>query len=99
MTPDKAGAPNTNMRKAIKDEHCVLAGCDVEFTTSNYGVTTTPRKEYGISTGALVCPEQDMLDRKGRRVRVIAPIEELKELELCRRAKLTEDELTSVVSK
>lgn len=70
---------------------------EIEFTTSNYGLTTTPQNEYGISKGGQTCPEKDMLDKKGRRVRVIRPIEELKQLPLCLNTKLTDDEILAVV--
>jgi hypothetical protein len=38
-----------------------------------------------------------MKDMKGRRVRVIRRIEELKQLKLCRKAGLTDDEILAVV--
>ena len=75
-----------------------MAGCDTAFTTSNYQVTTTPRKEYGIATGAQECPAEDMLDRKKRKVRVMRSIDALKTLELCTRAGLKDYEILAVVS-
>ena len=72
-------------------------GFDVEYTTSNYGLTTTPQKEYEISTGKRSCPEEDMKDKNGRRVRVVRRIEELKLLKLCKKAGLTDDEILAVV--
>jgi hypothetical protein len=72
-------------------------GFDIEFTTSNYGLTTTAQKEYEISTGQRICPEEDMQDKKGRCVRVIRPLEELKLLNLCQKAHLTDDEILAVV--
>jgi hypothetical protein len=81
----------------MHDEHCVMWGFDVEFTTSNYGLTTTPRNEYEISTGKRECPEKDMKDKKGRCVRVIRQIEELSRLKLCSKAGLTDDEILAVV--
>jgi hypothetical protein len=72
-------------------------GFNVMFITSNYGLVTTPLKEYEISTGQRACPETEMLDRKGVRVRVIRRIEELKRLKLCRKARLTDDEILAVV--
>ena len=81
----------------MRDEHCEMPGYNFEFTTSNYGLTTTPLGEYEISTGKRQCPEKDMLDRKGRRVRVIRPIEELRQLKLCSKAGLTTDEILTVV--
>ncbi len=72
-------------------------GCDFEFTTSNYGLTTTPRKEYEISMGQRLCSEKDMQDKKGRRVRVVRLLDELKLLKLCQKAHLTDDEILAVV--
>jgi hypothetical protein len=92
-----SGAPNPKFSKGIKDEHCVMWGFNVEFTTSNYGLTTTPQKEYEISTGIRPCPEEDLLDKKGRSVRVILPIEKLKLLNLSHKAVLTDDEILAVV--
>ncbi len=70
----------------------------MKFTTSNYGVTTTPEKEYNISTGQIECPAEDMVDKKGSRVRIIQRIEKLEQLVLSRRARLTADEILAVVS-
>ena len=72
-------------------------GFDVEFTTSNYGLTTTPRNEYEISTGKRLCPEDAMKDKKGARVRVVQQIAVLSQLDLCRKAGLTDDEILAVV--
>ncbi len=72
-------------------------GFNVKFTTSNYGLTTTPRNEYEISTGERPCPEEHMKDKKGERVRVIRRLEELKRLKLCQKARLTDDEILAVV--
>jgi hypothetical protein len=91
------GAPHPNFSKGMHDEHCAMWGFDVELTTSNYGLTTTPRNEYEISTGKRECPEKDMQDKKGRRVRVIRRIEELRRLTLCSKACLTDDEILAVV--
>ena len=74
-----------------------MCGFDIEFTTSNYGLITTPQKEYEISTGERLCPEKDLNDKKGRRVRVIRRIEELNQINLCQTACLTDDEILAVV--
>jgi hypothetical protein len=60
------GSPNLDFSKGIKDEHCSMWGFNVasSFTSSNYGLTTTPQKEYKISTGMQLCPEEDMKDKK-----------------------------------
>ena len=52
-------------------EHCSLGGCDKEFTTVNYKITTTPRKEWMYIVGdengqRQECPADDM--HHGRRI-------------------------------
>ena len=81
----------------MEEEHCVKTGCNDEFVSSNYGVRTTPRKEYEITTGRRACPPEDMLDKKGRRVRAVTPIEELKGRKLVQKAGLEEEEIVAVV--
>lgn len=93
-----AGAPHPDLAKGMQDEHCEMAGCEEEFVTPNYGVVTTPRKEYEIAVGNRACPEKDMLDKKGKRVREIKKIAELMKLPLVETAKLVEQEVVSVVS-
>ncbi len=81
----------------MEQEHCVGAGCDDEFVSGNYGVRTTPRKEYEIVKGRRACPPEDMRDKQGQTVRHVRPIEELKGVKLAQRAGLTEDEIVAVV--
>ncbi len=77
-----------------------MAGCDMEFTTNNYEVTTTPHKEFDIATGKRECPEEDMLDKKKKnRVRVMRKIDALKTLEICNKAGLADYEILAVVSR
>ena len=93
-----AGAPNTKFEEAIKNEHTTEAfGCDIPFTTGNYLVTTTPRKEFEIAMGQRDCPEEDMLDRKGGKVRVKRSIHALTTLKICWRAGLKRYEILAVV--
>ena len=92
-----AGAPHQDLAKGMEDEHCAKTGCSDEFVTGNYNVRTNPRKEYEIATGRRACPAKDMLDKQGRTVRVVKRVEELKLLEVARRAGLTEDEILAVV--
>jgi hypothetical protein len=92
-----AGAPHEDLYKGITDEHCAKAGCTDDFETSNYGVRTNPLKEFEIATGQRQCPAEDMLDRKGRKVRVVKRIEELKLLKTAHKAGLTDDEILAVV--
>ena len=72
-------------------------GFNVEFISTNYGILTTPLKEYEISTGQRACPAKDLLDKRGRRVRIIRRIEDLKLIKMCQKARLTDDEILAVV--
>jgi hypothetical protein len=92
-----AGAPHHNLSKGIEDKHCVKVGCSDESVTGSFGVRTNPRKEYEIVTGRRACPAEDMLDKKGRTVRVVKRIEELKLLQIAQKAGLSEDEILAVV--
>jgi hypothetical protein len=85
------------MSKGMEEEHCVKAGCDDEFVSTNYDVRTTPRKEYEITNGRRECPPEDMLDKKGRKVRIVRDLEELKMLKVAQAAGLTEEEIVAVV--
>jgi hypothetical protein len=92
-----AGEPNPNLFKGMADEHCLMYGHDEPFETSNYGVRTTPRQEYEITTGKRDCTAKNMEDRKGKLVRFIRRIEELKLLKAAQKAELVEEELIAVV--
>ncbi len=81
----------------MKDEHCAKAGCKDDFVTSNYALRTNPCNEYETVTGQRECPAEHMLDKKGRKVRVVRRIEELKQLKIVCKAGLTEDEILAVV--
>ena len=85
------GAPHLEFEGAMEAEHCSKAGCDTEFITSNYSITTTPQREWRFvvnrdTSGA------DM--RHGRRV---LDLEELSQLDTARTAKLCRVELIAVV--
>ena len=75
-----------------------MAGCDEEFVTVNYGVTTTPKEEFEIAVGRRECREANMLDKDGRRIRIIRRTDELQALEMAKTTELTENEIVSVVS-
>ena len=42
----RVGLPSPNLRAAMQTEHCAAADSQDEFTTTNYGVTTTPEVEW-----------------------------------------------------
>ncbi len=42
------GEPDADIEKGMREEHTMLPGSDIEFSTSNYGLTTTPSKEWAL---------------------------------------------------
>ena len=44
----RIGFPHLQFFKTMEAEHCSMAGCDMSFTTRNYGITTTARAEWGV---------------------------------------------------
>ncbi len=48
------GEPHANLEEGVKEEHTTRATCDKEFSTANYGITTTPRTEYNLVMGPMV---------------------------------------------
>jgi hypothetical protein len=98
-----AGSPNLKFDEGIRQEHCEKTGHDTEFITSNYGLTTTPEKEYQIAlTGKFEgkdIPKRDLCDKSGRnQVRFIKPLHDLEKLPVVRESKLKRYEILSVVS-
>jgi hypothetical protein len=91
----RVGMPHLKFKDAMRQEHCERAGCNTQFTTGNYKITTTPRQEWlyiaGDETG-LQAPCADM--DHGRR---IMPISELMKLRLALDARLTEVEMLAIV--
>ena len=85
------GAPHLEFVGAMQAEHCTKSGCDDEFTTSNYSITTTPKREWRFVV-EMETAGMDM--RHGRRA---INLEELSELDTVKTAKLCRVELISVV--
>ena len=91
----RVGMPHLKFKDAMRQEHCERAGCNTQFTTGNYKITTTPRKEWlyiaGDEAGQQVaCADMD----HGRR---IVRISELMKLKLALDAQLTEVEMLAIV--
>jgi ankyrin repeat protein len=94
---DRVGMPHLDFKREMMREHCERAGCNTEFTTNNYKITTTPKKEWlyvaGDENGQRVaCPSQFMAHG-----RTILALDELKQLDLAIRAKLNDEEILALV--
>ena len=74
------GTPGLDFEKEMYSEHCTKFGHDLEFTTGNYNITTTARKEWMYAVGEISgvgkymqdkCPDHQMKDKNGKLVRTI----------------------------
>jgi hypothetical protein len=94
------GHPHPQLDKGVHDEHCEESlGCDVEFTTTNYNIKTTPKKEYGIAKDPAKCREEDKKDKERKNVvRHVKRLEDLERLSLAGQAKLMLLEILVIVS-
>jgi WD40 repeat protein len=86
----RVGMPHLNFKNAMRQEHCERAGCDVQFTTGNYKITTTPRQEWQYIVENVPCPDM------GHKRRLV-PIGELLQLDSSKTAKLCEEEVIAIV--
>jgi ankyrin repeat protein len=99
----RIGAPHLDFKREMMREHCVRYGCNTQFTTSNYGIITTPKREWsyiagsdtdndGIFKEGIPCPDEHM--HFGRR---ITSINELMLLPLVKQADLKDFEVLALV--
>jgi len=95
-----SGFPHPQIEKGMEDEHVAEnLGCNVEFTTTNYGITTTPKQEYDIARNLQECPEEDKKDKKTNEIiRNVKKIKELEKLPTAVQANLILFEVLAIVS-
>jgi hypothetical protein len=86
----RVGMPHLNFKNAMRQEHCERAGCDAEFTTGNYKITTTPKSEWQYVVDGLMCPDM----QHNRR---LISSSELLQRKVSRDANLCEEEVIAVV--
>jgi hypothetical protein len=86
------GLPHTRFMEGMKVEHCTKAGHDALITTSNYGITTTPQREWKCTVlGEAFAPE-DL-----GHGRVVKSIDEHMKNVLVATAKLSREEVVAMV--
>ena len=95
-----AGYPHPDIEKGMLHEHCEESlGCSVEFTTTNYQITTTPKKEYEIASDPDKCPEEDQMNQeKTKKIRNVKRLDELVKLDIAKQALLILFEVKAIVS-
>jgi hypothetical protein len=87
-----AGYPHTKFKEAMEAEHCSKAGFDFEFTSGNYKITTTPRREWRIIVYRDACSEKDQ-----EHGRVVQEVAACLQSEAARLAGLIEAEVIAVI--
>ena len=94
------GYPHPQIEKGMRDEHCEESfGCNVEFTTSNYGITTTPKREYEIACDPEKCPDDDKMNKeRTKNIRNVKKVDDLVELAIAQQAGLNLSEVKAIVS-
>jgi hypothetical protein len=95
-----AGYPHPDVEKGMRDEHCEERfGCNVEFTTTNYQITTTPKKEYDIASDPEKCQEKDKMNKeRTKKIRNVKRLGELVKLGIAEQAHLRLFEVKAIVS-
>ena len=88
----RIGFPHLEFEKTMEAEHCSMAGCDLRFTTRNYGITTTARAEWGVIVRGEAPAAEHMLHG-----RVIPSVEEKLQSEEARKAGLRREEVIAVM--
>ena len=76
----------------MRAEHCAKGGCNYEFTTGNYHITTTPKAEWKIIVDGEECPG----DQK-HHGRVMRKLEDCMQYALTKQADLIEAEVVSAI--
>ena len=87
-----AGAPDLAFDEAVRLEHCNKEGHDFEFTTSNYKIKTTSKKEYEIVVNNSPVDPADMMHS-----RRIPSLKELQALDMSKTADLRMIEIIMLV--
>jgi hypothetical protein len=88
----RIGVPHLEFLKAMEAEHTSMAGCDMLFTTHNYGITTTARTEWGIVVERMKVPDEQMT-----RGRVIPQAEHKFRSERAMKAGLRKEEVLAII--
>lgn len=88
----RVGSPSLDFLHSMEAEHCRKGGCDAQFTTGNYGITTTARREWEIVMGA-----EEPTEEECKFGRVLHKLSELQQLPLAQEAQLKLEEVVALV--
>jgi hypothetical protein len=98
---DRIGLPHLEYLKAMTREHCKDTGCNMQFTSRNYDVKTTPSAEWLAVFKQRPQPEQNMVHFKDG-VRINRRIPNVKQLDAdqlrtMKNASLRQEEVIAVI--
>jgi len=88
----RIGFPHLQFKVAMRQEHCVLAGFCMDFTSRNYGITTSPEAEWEAVVDGKQPPKENMCHG-----RTIPSVAEKLGCELAKKAKLREEEVIALI--
>jgi hypothetical protein len=88
----RIGFPHLQFFKTMEAEHCIMAGCDMQFTTRNYGISTTARAEWCVVVRGQTPPPEHM-----EHDRVTVTIDDKLNSSQARKAGLRMEEVVAVV--
>jgi len=88
----RIGFPHLRFFQAMEAEHTSMAGCEMQFTTRNYGITTTPKAEWGVVVKGHRPPAEHMLYG-----RIVDSVDEKLQCAQARKAGLRREEVISII--
>jgi ankyrin repeat protein len=88
----RIGFPHLEFERTMEAEHTSMAGCDMLFTTRNYGITTTANLEWGVVVMGQVSPPEHM-----QHGRVMVSVEEKLRSREAVRAGLRREEVIAII--
>jgi hypothetical protein len=88
----RIGFPHLEFEKTMEAEHTRMAGCDMRFTTRNYGITTTASAEWGVVVRGQAPPSEHMLHG-----RVMMSVEDKLQCAQARKAGLRREEVIAII--
>ena len=84
------GEPHADIARGMEKEHLESNDADIPFRTANYGILTTPRKEWElVESGGKGLADGD--------TRVLRPLEDLEKSETAQNAGISRPEIRAVV--
>jgi hypothetical protein len=99
----RIGLPHLEYEKAMYREHCKDTGCDMQFTTRNYNVSTTPAAEWDAvvedrANYALKNPQNMSHVKEGKKIeRLIPDYNEKIKSDTAKKACLRKEEVIAVI--